>query len=495
MHVTLINPPFIFTPGSNIIFSQCLGILYIAAYLQKKGHSVTVIDALFEGKNNTVQLQDRIFKVGLSNKDIISRIPRHTDLIGLSVPFSHLASLAHSLIYEIKHNFSEKPVVMGGVYPSAQPCLAVQSEADYIILGEGEMVTCELLDYLTNSGSRPIPTGVISKRSPQSFDNNVPTYVHDLDNLPLPARNLLPFRQYAFRSQRNIRWYLTASIITSRGCPFDCEFCSVHHVCGYRWRQRSPKSILEEIDELVNNYQINNFEIEDDNFTFKKQRAIGILEGIVERNKKRHQKISWTAPNGLRIDTLDEELLNTIARSNCLSISLALEHGDEEVLKSMNKKLDLSKVLEIVKLLNKLKISSTIFVLFGYPGETRKNFKNAISFYIKLKKISPKIDFAFFVTQPYPGTKLFERCIKEGYIKADIFNDIHTIPRFSTDNAYLIKTPEFDDKELRWRRQILMKTLTPGVYLQEKLRNALPVRLIPHVRYLYHNLKRLKGKS
>lgn len=490
MHITLINPPFIFTHGSDIIFSQCLGVLYIAACLQKKGHSVTFIDALFEGKKNTVQLQDGVFKVGLSNKDIVVKIPKDTDLIGLSVPFSHLASLSHSLIYEIKCNFPEKSIVMGGVYPSTQPYLALQSEADYIILGEGEMVICELIDYLANSGSRSIPLGVIPKRDSQPLDSYTPTYVHNLDNLPLPARNLLPFKQYAFRSQRNIRWNLTASIITSRGCPFDCEFCSVHQVCGYEWRQRSPKSVLEEIDELANNYQINNFEIEDDNFTFKKQRAMEILEGIIERNKKKHQKISWSAPNGLRIDTLDEKLLETIAQSNCLSISLALEHGDKEVLKSMNKKLDLSKVLEIVELLNKFKISSTIFILFGYPGETRKRFENAISFYVKLKKIAPKIDFAFFVTQPYPGTKLFDRCIKEGYFKADVFSNIHTIPRFSTDNAYLIKTPEFDEKELKRRKDILMKTLDSKAYLRKKLKNRLPEGLVSLFRNLYYSLKR-----
>lgn len=495
MHITLINPPFTFTRGNVVTFSQCLGILYIAAYLQKRGHCVTIIDALFQGQDNIVPLNDTLFKVGLEDNDIISKIPEDTGLIGISVPFSHLAFLSHALIHKIKQAFPTTPVIMGGVYPSTQPELAIQFDADYLVLGEGERAVCELIDYIASPCNRPFPAGILCRNNHPAL-NVKPTYVQDIDNLPFPARNLISFKQYAAQSQRNIkgRWF-TASILTSRGCPFDCEFCSVHPVCGYKWRPRSPKSVLSEIDELINTYGINNFEIEDDNFTFKKERAIEILEGIIERNdRKQHTKISWGAFNGLRIDTLDEELMGIIARSNCLNMSLALEHGDEEVLKSMRKKLDLAKVVEVVKLLHKFRISSTIFVLYGYPGETLKRFENAIKFYTRLKKLAPLVTFAFFVVQPYPGTELFVRCVKEGCLKPDTFQDIHKIPRFSTESAYLIRTPDFDEKELKRRRQILMKTLTPGAYWIERVRNVLPKGLVPSARSLYHTLKRCTGR-
>jgi len=495
MNITLINPPFTFIRKSDIVFSQCLGILYIGAYLKEKGgHMVTIIDALFSGKDNVVPLENGSLKIGLSDKEIIARIPNDTNLIGLSVPFSHLAFLSHNLLNEIKRTFPSIPLVMGGVYPSTQPNLAIQSAADYIVLGEGEISLCQLAEHLIDPERNALPSNIISKTVPQSLDTAVPTYIEDINGLPLPARNLVPFKEYVIKSQRNRLSFRSASIITSRGCPFSCEFCSVHPVCGYKWRPGSPNHVLQEIDELIENYGVNNIEIEDDNFTLNRDRAVEILDGVIERNsRKRHNKLFWSALNGLRIDTLDTKLIDMFKSSNCLGINIALEHGDREVLKSMNKKMKLSKVVEVVEQVNKFKIPATVFVIYGYPGETRERFENALNFYCHLKKIAPSIEFAFFIAQPYPGTKLFERCVKEGYIESDFSCDINKIPRFSTESSYLIKTPDFDEEELKRRRKVLMATLSPRSYLRNKLKDILPERFIPYGRLLYHRWKRFLG--
>ena len=489
MHLTLINPPFTFLPKEEVTFSQCLGILYLASYARQKGHQVTIIDAFHEGKTRCEVSPEGLRSVGLTNHEIISRIPTHTGLIGVSVPFSHLAPLCHKLVEEIKTAFSSIPMVLGGVYPSTQPRLAMSSQTDFVVIGEGELPLVELMDFLNKGGIGSLPQGVIDSRCPESLQNLAAKRLTDLDSIPPPARDLLPFEEYTHRSQRSLKGGCTASIITSRGCPFDCEFCSIHQVCGYQWRPHSPGRVLAEIDLLMKNYQVDTLEIEDDNFTLNRDRAAEILEGIIKRNQG-GRKISWWVPNGLRIDTLDEHLLEIITRSNCLHIMIALENGDEEMLRIMNKKLNLTKVLEVIKLIGKYKISCGVFIIYGYPGETRKKFENALSFYLKMKQLAPKIQFNPMIAQPYPGTKLLERVIVEGYLPPDIFSSLESLRRFSTTETIWLETPDFDKYEVQRRGDLLNRLLNPRAYYNRQLRNYLPDLWVDCLQQMYRRFKR-----
>ncbi|MFC1692643.1 B12-binding domain-containing radical SAM protein [Candidatus Latescibacterota bacterium] len=481
MNIVLINPPFVFTDKSSITSPQCLGLLSIGANLIEKKHSVHVIDALFEGKNNIVSSDKRI-KVGLTNKEIINKIHPSTDLIGLSVPFTHLAFIAHKLVRDIKQTYPGIPIVMGGVYPSTQPKMALNSDADYIVLGEGEEIIIELIEHLFNQKEFPI-NGVISSKNHSSKNNFKSVYIQNIESLPALTRNLIPFELYCTRSQRNTLGLRTASIITSRGCPFDCDFCSVHPIAGYKWRAYSPKRVLNEIDYLMETYNINHLEIEDDNFTLHKDRSLEILEGIKERNSK--ENISWSALNGLRIDTLDEKIIRTIKESNVKHINLALENGDQEVLSLMNKKLSLTKVIEVAKNLNKYNISYFFFVIVGYPGETKERFKNAVQFYKELKSVVRKVSFIPFVAQPYPGTKLYDRCIKEGYIDPDIAFSVNKSVFFSTKDNYLIETNDFNKKTLLKRKKIIMKLNPKLLRFRNTMEIILPKKLLSPAKSLY----------
>ncbi len=505
--ITLINPPFNFSSKDKVILSECMGILSIAAALIEFGkHEVTVIDALFEGRSNTARLGDKWWRVGLSDRETLARIPGDTDLIGLSVPFSQMAPECHRLAGKIKAALPSVPLVMGGVHPSTQPELAISSAADYLVIGEGEFTLLRLLEYLDDR-LRILPPGVVvadpvygpeSECSPTDVKGE---YVDDLDVLPKPARHLLPFGDYCSASQRGgSRGRITASIITSRGCPYRCNFCSVHPVCGYKWRRRSPRLVLEEIDYLVEDYGVNHIEFDDDNFTIDKDRTLEILEGIVERNAcPGSAQIYWSTPNGLRIDALDDGFMALASRSNCLSLTLALEHGDEEMLKLMNKRLDLSKAVEMVKLIRKYDIECYVFVIFGYPGETRERFENGLRFYSRLKEIAPAIRFHCLVAQPYPGTNLYKLCLEEGYLPAHSYSSIDSMFRFSAVDGFFIRTPDFDERELRRRKKVLHKTLVPrGERLREKLKSMIPDAVKPYVRGAYRASKSLiasRGKS
>jgi magnesium-protoporphyrin IX monomethyl ester (oxidative) cyclase len=286
MHLTLINPPFTFNHKATVNYSQCLGILYIAANVSAHDHHVMVIDALMEGKDNRQPLSDTLVQIGLNHADTAARIIADTDVIGVSVPFSHLGNIAFELIKEIKKQFPNTPIVMGGVFPSTQPQLAMDSKADFLILGEGEQSMVQLMEHLRAGSTGKLSEGIISTHQPLEPQRAISRFVSDLDQLPFPARDLIPFDKYVGYSQRERTKRRSASLITSRGCPFKCEFCSVHPVCGFEYRPHSAKRVLAEIDHLVDQYQVSRFEIEDDNFTLHRQRAEEILEGIIERNAK-----------------------------------------------------------------------------------------------------------------------------------------------------------------------------------------------------------------
>jgi len=454
MKIVLINMPFIFENKLAITYSQSLGILYIASFLEKHGYTVNIIDALHEGYENIIEYED-YYKVGLNNECITKRIEKDVDVIGLSIPFSHFAKLAHNLIDDIKKSFPNVPLVIGGVYPSTQPELAIKSKADFLVMGEGEEPMLNILNNLQKKTTNLYDSIITTEAD---LINAKSHYTKDISILPMPARHLIPFNDYTKSSQRSTKDLITASITTSRGCPYDCGFCSIHKVFGYKWRPFTAEYVLNEINYLIDTYNINNIEIEDDNFTNDPIRAEKILKGIIEINNTK-KKITWQAQNGLRIDTIDEKLVKLFKLSKGRKLNLAIEHGNKEVLELINKKLDLNKVIEVAKLYSKYQIEAYVFIIFGYPGETKKRFKDALKFYKKIRNIAPHLIFCLFIVQPYPNTKLFYECVKNKYLPADLFNDINNFKRFSPDNEVWIETEDFNKKEVLRRRKILRKEL------------------------------------
>ncbi|OFY18590.1 MAG: hypothetical protein A2W98_04990 [Bacteroidetes bacterium GWF2_33_38] len=486
MKIVLINPPFIFFKNPRYFPYQCLGLLYIAGYLRENGHEVQIIDAFAEGKKKVRRIEKDFFIIGLDSASIISKIESNVDLIGISVPFSHMAQITHNLVQEIK-NTVNIPIVLGGVYPSTQPELAIQSGADYLVLGDGEEPMLNILDFLDKK-SETLSNSIITKYS--DIKNAKSHYTKDVNTLPFPARDLLPKRLYSGLSARGNNAHYgwgTASLITSRGCPYDCEFCEIHPISGYKWRSYSPSHVLREIDDLYLNYNISHFEIEDSNFTLDINRAIEILDGIVERINK-GWSISWSLPNGVRIDKLSEELILKIKESNCTSVCLALENGDDEILSLMRKKLDLKVVLEKVALLAKYKINTSVFIIYGYPGEKKENFLNAVKYYETIKKINPNIQFRFFLLTPMPKTKIFQRCVDEGLLPFDFFSkvsDLHV--KLLTPEKVWLKTPLFDKKEVLERKKILINTFSKRGKVKDLIIIYTPVFLYK----IYKKLKRI----
>jgi magnesium-protoporphyrin IX monomethyl ester (oxidative) cyclase len=454
--ITFINPPWLFAHHREVIMSQCLGLGYLASFLELHGHHVEIIDALalgFDARKKIKTKYQDIIQVGLEYDQIVSLITEDSDYIGISAPFTNNAKIVKQLAKEIKRKFPDLPIILGGVYPSLSPKDAFDENIDYYVVGEGEL---PLLDFLNGQNPKTIQ-GIVSFG--QSADDvKYAKIIEDLDQIPFPARQKLPMEKYLSFSSPRRDLKRTASIITSRGCPFDCDFCSIHSITGYKWRMRSAENVLDEINQMINKYNIEQIEFEDDNLTLNRERIKQIVSGIMDINQK-SRPISWSVPNGVRVDTLDEQLLQDIKNSNCSNINLAIESGDPEILKKMNKKLSLDKVVEVAKMCKKLGIFTSAFFMVGYPGETRQSFNKTIEFVRKLKAIGVD-QFYASITRAYPGTKLYKECIVNGYMedikdRENLFlgNILHW------ENAII--TPDFDTKEVLRRYKQFEKTIFP----------------------------------
>lgn len=476
MHVTLINPSWIFPSRNSVVISQCLGLRYLSATLKARGvQEITFLDALMLGFSE-IKPYAQGLEVGLSPQEIVSRIPPQTDWVGINGPFSQSAPIVHEIVKVLRKRWPHMKVVLGGVYPSTQPALALSSGCDAIVVGEGEKAIAAMVE-----GSpfpwRNIPGVYTQEDASRPHFSSAPS-VENLDDLPFPDLDIPSIEKYYELSPRG-RIGRTASLLTSRGCPFACEFCSIHPVYGRGWRGRSPENVLEEIRILTDRFGVDVIEFEDDNFTLNKERTLGILEGIVRMNEK-GKTLSWTTPNGVRLDTLDREMVALFKRSNCSGVNIALEHGDREMLEIMGKKLDLDKAYSVVDLLCQTGIPVVgLFYITGYPGETTERFRSGLAFLKRLKRLGKgNLYLTVHYAQPYPGTPLLDRCKKNGWVTDEHYDDF-LVRRdlMSTDKTISILTPEFSREEVE-RRKILLQCVLPHGRKQ-KIMSLVPSILRP----------------
>jgi magnesium-protoporphyrin IX monomethyl ester (oxidative) cyclase len=489
--ITLINPPWYFAHPSEIILSQNLGIGYLASYLQSQGHQVSVIDALAEGHTICSPIKttfQNFFRAGLAYDSIINRIPADSDYIGITAPFTNHARIINELATLIKEKLPSIPLIIGGVYPSLLPQHCCNHPVDYVVIGEGELAFAQLI---AGENPRTIQGVCLPKQGP--LNGQPAEIIQNLDEIPFPARDKLPMSQYLKHDSPRREKLRSISLITSRGCPFDCNFCSIHSITGYSWRKRSPQNVLEEIRSVIARYPVEHIEFEDDNFTLDAQRTYEICDGIEKINRDR-RKISWSTPNGVRIETLDKKILQKIKQSNCFSLSLAIESGDPALLNRMHKSIDIERCLEIASLCKELRIKTIAFFMIGYPGETAESFTKTLSLVKRLQKNGVSTFYAT-VTRAYPGTKLFDECRKKNYSAANADSVIYLGNTITPENS--ITTPDFDAEMLQERLGMFEKSTVTGLmrfYHRHayRIKKIIPDRLIQGIkRSLGHLLRDL----
>jgi magnesium-protoporphyrin IX monomethyl ester (oxidative) cyclase len=450
--ILLIFPPMFDIRHVDTMFCPPLGIAYLGAFVREEVE-VRLLDALVMGARRRERVSDKMELVGLSYDDIIKEIEAwRPDLVGLSCVFSSQFASIKELARRIKAQDPEIVVVAGGTHPSFLPERTLATTAiDYVVMGEGELTFRDLIRALNGRGTIAEIDGLAYKDNGNFVVHPRQRLIENLDEIPWPARDLLPMERYFEENvPMGIRWRRRRNtpIVTSRGCPHQCAFCSSTVHWGRRYRGRSPESVLDEIQHLKDRYGIEELKFQDDNLTIPRARAQGIFQGMIDRGLV----MPWNTPNGVAIWTLDEDLIALMKKSGCYEFTLAIESGDPWVLKNIVKKpLQLEKAIEVARLARKHRISTVGYFIIGFPGENMAQIRNTLNFALQLK-----LDFIIpFIFNPLPGSELWQVCREKGYIPEDYhYEDANNY--FQSD----FRTENFDPKELaRLQRAAYFKNL------------------------------------
>ncbi len=443
MKVLLINPPQstpekCFFPLS--VFMP-MGLAYVAAVLEKNGIAVEILDALALGWRET-RSSAGFETTGLSPEQILEHLQRvKPDVVGITAPFTTQERNVFAVARLVKQYNPRVPVVVGGPHPSIQSARVMQCrDIDHVIVAEGEYSFLEFVQKLARKEDVTGIPGLVSRKGDQ-FLRNSPQAIMDLDALPFPAYHLLPMEEYyaaalRVRASRSISTYRKrwATLVTSRGCPYQCIFCSIKPTMGYKWRARSAANVLAEMEHLIRHYGIRHFDVEDDNFSLGRERFDAILDGIIERKLG----IEWSTPNGIMAQTLDEDLIRKMKLSGCTRAIFAPESGDPEVLrKIVHKNIDLQKVENAVRWCRKYRLKCECFFVLGFPGETLENLKRTVEFARRMRALGAD-SCAFFLAIPYYGTELRRIAEEKGYLRKldgdDCWNFLSGEPLLETED-------------------------------------------------------------
>jgi radical SAM superfamily enzyme YgiQ (UPF0313 family) len=316
-------------------------------------------------------------------------------------------------------------------------CLEAFPAIDSIIRNEPEMTVRALVKTLTEGGNLTDVDGITFRTDTGTIAANPPRpFIEDLDSLPLPAWYLLDLDRYRL-PLKGKRFLMVAPL---RGCPFNCSFCTCQTYYGKRLRKRSVESVLKEIEHDGERFGIRDFFIWAETFVVDREYVAALCRAIIERGLR----ISWTSNS--RVDTVDAELLTLMAQAGCWMISYGIESGSQEILDEANKGTTVTQAFQAVRYAQAAGIKTVGHFILGLPGESKESIEHTINYARNLQ-----LDLAqFYCAVPFPGSRLYERALQEGWIARPDFSS------FKQDCA-LMKLPTITSDEVNRYRALAYK--------------------------------------
>ena len=420
-----------------------MGLAYIAAALEQRGDKVEILD--------TIALNYRRDKIVNHLKG------KRFDVVGVTM-LTPMYLTGIEVIKLVKSLYNDIIAIVGGPHPTLMPIetLKENPEIDFAVVGEGEETVVELLNAIESGTSLSKIKGIAYRESDEVRLNEARPFIQDLDSVPLPARHLLPMALYAptAHSYQRLPNY---SIITVRGCPFRCVYCS--QFFGKKPRYPSTERLIQEMKLLIDKYGAKEIKMEGDTFTANKNYVKKLCREIIE--EELHKKIKWHCST--HVNMVDKGLLGLMAEAGCWQISYGVETGSQRLMDLIRKQTTLDRVREAFKMTKEAGIMIRAFFMLGLPTETREESLQTIAF---AKELDPYWA-QFTITTPYPMTELYELAKKDGTLKSFRWDDYQSWAGFAdTDLVYTPSGRTSDEIKGLQREALRAFYLRPKIILR-----------------------------
>ncbi|MCW4045862.1 MAG: B12-binding domain-containing radical SAM protein [Candidatus Bathyarchaeota archaeon] len=412
LHVTLVNPPYPAGSHQHPPFTP-LGLGYLAAVLEKNGYKVDVIDCQVI-KMSYEEIKSEIYK-------------RQPNIVGItSTTLTYKSALRIAQV--AKEICPNCVTVIGGSHVTFWDDKALQEcpSLDVVVRKEGEITMLELAHRVAAGKSYSDILGITCRKNGEISKTPDRPYLENLDELPFPAHHLWPLDRLLKHGK------VIFPVMTSRGCVCWCDFCTAVRMFGRRYRMRSPKNVVDEIEFLNKVYGARQFTFYDDAFTVDQKRAAEICREITSRKLK----IEWDCET--RVDMVTKELLRTMKESGCIAVWFGVESGSPKVLDAMQKGTSPAQILKAFKMAKEVGLMTVAGVILGFPGETKETAWETIKF---VERVSPD-DVGYYIATPYPGTPLYESVKEKGLLKITDFDKYDTA-------TLVFENPNLSPQELR----------------------------------------------
>lgn len=439
LKISLINPP------QHTRYPQPpIGLAVIAGVLERAGHQVSVLDAN---------------ALGITPEEANNRVDS-ADVVGLTA-MTPTISIAIDFARCLKQANPARTIILGGTHATLLPeeTLAASPDIDIIVRGEGEETIVELLQALEDNQQLENIPGISYRSGSEIVTTKPRKSVTDIDALPFPAYHRLPQKKYRPHPPHG-RSMPFAAIVTSRGCPYRCAYCS-KPVFGNKFRAQSPARVIDEIAYLRERFAVKEIAFYDDSFTLDKERVQAITQKIIGSKIK----IGWTCET--RVNLVDKNILRNMKRAGCYAVAYGIESASPQIIKMLHKDTTLEQVEEAVKISHDVGLQVIGYFMLGSPGETPETIRQTIDLAQRLK-----VDFAqFSVTTPFPGTELYDIYMKDRQDSIPWESFVYA----GTDNPAM---PVFDGGSLTredivyWTKQAYREFYLRPEYISQRLKRS-----------------------